>query len=225
MKRILLILCLCALPLVAFAEEKPAAAAKPEQQPVQVGSSEQSAPASIPKSQPQLSLMPSLQAPAPKTAAAAFRLGVVDINRISGESEMGKKAQSLLKAQQSKLQKQIEGKKKQLEKAKADIERQMPTIPPQQRESKAREFQKKVEEFQKFGMNAEKNLMENQEKLTRALLTAIEQSAGEIGAASGLSAVVVRRELLYLASGVEVQDISEAVVKALNEKSAKETKK
>lgn len=213
MKRSLLLLCLCILPLAAQAEEPAAPAAKPAASAVPSNAA------------PQLSLLPAPQITTPKPAAATVKLGLVDINRISNEAAMGKKAQALLKEQQTKLQKQIEAKKKQLEKAKVEIERQMPSLAPPQREAKAREFQKKVEEFQKFGMQAEKSLMENQDKLTRGLLAAIEQVAAEYGAANGLSAVVVRRELLYLASGVEVQDISEAVIKALNAKNAPEKKK
>lgn len=204
MYRILLIIALCALPLHALAQE----------------------PAAVPKAQPQLSLLPALQPPAATTTPRppAAKLGLVDINRISSEAEMGKKAQALLKEQQAKLQKQIDAKRKQLDRAKAEIERQLPSLAPPQREAKAREFQKKVEEFQKFGAQAEKGLQENQEKLTKALLSAIEKAAGDYAAANGLAAVVVRRELLYLAGGIEALDISEALVGILNDAAKKDNK-
>lgn len=168
---------------------------------------------------PQLSLLPALPVTTPTTAAtdSGAKLGLVDINRISTESAMGKAAQAQVKAQQAKLQKQVDAKKRQLEKAKADIERQLPTLAPAQREAKAKQFQKKVEEFQKFGMNAEKGLLETQEKLTRELLAAIEQAATRVGATKGLAAVVVKRELLYLASGTEAVDISEDITKLVDE--------
>ncbi len=171
---------------------------------------------------PPLSLLPTLPVTTPAPAsvtptAPSARLGLVDINRISAESALGKAAQAQVKAQQAKLQKQVDAKKRQLEKAKADIERQLPTLAPAQREAKAKQFQKKVEEFQKFGMNAEKGLLETQEKLTRELLAAIEQAATRVGATKGLAAVVVKRELLYLASGTEPVDISEDITKLVDE--------
>ncbi len=171
---------------------------------------------------PQLTLLPALQPmPPAATTTTTARLGLVDINRISMESALGKAAQAKIKAQQSKLQKQVDAKKRQLEKTKADIERQLPTLSPPQREAKARDFQKKVEEFQKFGMNAEKGMMETQEKLTKELLAAVEQAATALGKLKGLSAVVVKRELIYLGSGVEALDISEDVVKLVDATSSK----
>lgn len=174
------------------------------------------------KPAPQLSLLPSppvtpVAAPAVVTPSrAAAKLGLVDISRISMESTIGKAAQTKIKEQQTRLQKQVDAKKRQLEKMKADIERQLPTLSPPQREAKAKEFQKKVEELQKFGMNAEKGLLETQEKLTKELLAAIEQAAVSVGKSKGLTAVMVKRELLYLDSGVEAVDISEDIVKLVN---------
>lgn len=172
---------------------------------------------------PQYSLLPSLPVTAPSTPATtpSAKLGLIDINRISAESALGKSAQAQIKTQQAKLQKQVDTKKRQLEKSKADVERQLPTLSPAQREAKAKQFQKKVEEFQKFGMNAEKGLMETQEKLTRELLSAIELAAAKIGTAKDLTAVVVQRELFYLASGVEAIDISEEIVTAINQAATK----
>ncbi len=173
---------------------------------------EESTPAPLSAS-PQYSLLPALPVtpPAPSSATTGVRLGLVDIKRISTESALGKATQAQIKAQQAKLQKQVDTKRHQLDKLKNDIERQLPTLTPAQREAKAKEFQKKVEAFQKFGINTEKEFMETQEKLTKELLTGIEQAANAIGKLKGLSAVVVKRELLYLGSGVEAVDISEEV--------------
>jgi outer membrane protein len=149
------------------------------------------------------------------------RIGVVDINKVSVESAMGKAAQSQIKSQQSKLQKQIEAKRKQLDAFKADTERQFPTLSPQQREAKSKEFQKKIEAFQKFGMGAEKDLITSQQKLNKGLFEAIEKAAEELGKAKGLSALVIKRELLYLGAGVESIDMTADLVTLLDEKGAK----
>lgn len=188
-----------------------------------IHAAEQAPAAATPPAPPQLTLLPAPQPTAPVATPTTItaKLGLVDINRISAQSALGKAAQAKIKAQQSKLQKQVDAKKRQLEKAKADIERQLPTLAPPQREAKAKEFQKKVEEFQKFGMNAEKGLMETQEKLTKELLAAVEQAATALGKLKGLSAVVVKRELIYLGSGVEATDISEDVVKLVDATSSK----
>jgi outer membrane protein len=119
------------------------------------------------------------------------------------------------------LQGKIENKRKQLEKQQAAIEAKLKTLTPQQREAKAKEFQKKVEEFQKFGLNAEKELQAKQEEFSDKLFKAIEQASAELGKAKGLALVVIKRELLFLGSGVDVQDVTDGVIKLIDGKEAK----
>jgi outer membrane protein len=171
------------------------------------------------KPAPGLSLLPAAREASQPVVVS--KIGVVDINKISTDTVMGKDAQSKIKGQQAKLQKQVEAKRKQLDKFKADTERQLASLSPQQREAKSKEFQKKVEEFQKFGMKAEKELMDNQQKLTKDLFEAIGKAADELGKAKGLAAVVINRELLYLGSNVEMIDSTVDLVKLLNAKGAK----
>jgi outer membrane protein len=146
---------------------------------------------------------------------------VVDINKVSSESVLGKAAQTQIKSQQAKLQKQVEVKRKQLDKFKADTERQLPSLSPQQREAKSKEFQKKVEEFQKFGMKAEKELMDSQQKLTKGLFEAIGQAAEELGKNKGVIAIVINRELIFVGAGVEPLDLTADLVKLLDERGKK----
>ncbi|MDD2501381.1 MAG: OmpH family outer membrane protein [Geobacter sp.] len=171
------------------------------------------------KPAPGLSLLPTAKEEAKPVVTT--KIGVVDINKVSTDTVMGKAAQAQIKAHQSKLQKQVEAKRKQLDKFKADTERQLPGLSPQQREAKSKEFQKKIEEFQKFGMKAEKELMENQQKLTKGLFEAIGKAADEQGKAKGLAAVATNRDLLYLSSTVAMVDITADIIKSLDEKGAK----
>ena len=185
---------------------------------------EQPAPAPTQPSLLQQSPGLSLLAPAKEAVqqpVAAAKIGVVDLGKVSTESAQGKAAQNQIKAQQTKLQKQIEARKKQLEKFKTDTERQLPALSPQQREAKSREFQKKVEEFQKFGMNAEKELLASQQKLTKELFEAVGKAADELGKAKGMAAIVVNRELLFLGAGSEPIDLTADLIKLLDEKKVK----
>lgn len=171
------------------------------------------------KPAPGLSLLPTAKEEA--KPAVTTKIGVVDINRVSTDTVMGKAAQAQIKAHQAKLQKQVEAKRKQLDKFKADTERQLPNLTPQQREAKSKEFQKKIEEFQKFGMKAEKELMESQQKLTKGLFEAISKAADEQGKAKGLAAVATNRDLLYLSSNVAMVDITGDIITSLDEKGPK----
>ena len=198
LKKLLSALLICALPMISVAAETtPAAGDQNTAPPAKPLTSE----ASI--------------------SQQLLRLGYVDIARLNQESAAGKAAQAQAKAKQKTLQSQLESRRKQLDKQKAALEAKFATLSPTQRDNKAKEFQKKVEEFQKFGMNAEKELQELQEKLLEDLSKTFEEVAAEYGKANGLALVIVKRELLYLSNAVDAQDVTDGILTLLNEKAAK----
>ena len=189
------ILCIA---LIAGAADEPPASGAPPTQP------------SLLQAAPGLSLLQSAPSVLPQSAAA--RIGVVDLARVSAESALGKSAQAEVKARQAKLQKQVDTRKKQLDKFRSDTERQLPSLSPQQREAKQREFQKKVEEFQKFGLKAEKELLDQQQKQTQGLFEAVGKAAEQLGKEKGVAAIVINRELLFAGQGTELVDLTAEMV-------------
>lgn len=178
----------------------------------------------IPKTSIQLQpVVPVAAVPQEKTVEISkmqpvVKLGYADMAKIGSESSLGKASQAQAKAKQEKLQAQVQAKRKQLDKQKASIEATIASLTPAQREAKAKDFQKKVEAFQKFVASAEKEFQTLQEGLSKALYEAIEQASVEYGKANNLSLVVVKRELLYLANGVDAQDVSDGIIKLMDEK-------
>lgn len=195
-----LIACFFAVPSLVFAAD-----GAPEVKPVAPPQATESTPAE-----------PGFK-PGPAAAVQAARIGYVDIARIGTESERGKALKNLLTARKEKLQGKIDGKKKQIEKLKASIEAKIATMTPQQREARSKEFQKKLEEFQKFAQASEEELLTLQEKETRTLFEAIEQAAIVHGKANGFAAIVIKKELLYVGSSVDAQDVTDALIKTLNQ--------
>jgi outer membrane protein len=198
---ILLILLACSLAVPVSAEENSAAGT-------------QAPPTAATQAVPAAAQKP------PEAAAAQpeTRIGHVDLARVAAESETGKAGQAQIADLKKKLQTQIEAKRKQLDKQKAAIEAKLKTFTAEQREAKGREFQKKVEEFQKFGMKAEKDLQARQEEFGDKLFKAIEKASEELGKAKDLAVVVIKRELLYLGSDVDAQDVTDDVIKKIDKK-------
>ena len=170
---------------------------------------------------PQTALAPIMKSAEAAPAQQSLRLGYVDLARIAAESETGKAGQAQIAELKKKFQGQLETKRKQLEKQKSAIEAKLKTFSPEQRETKGKEFQKKVEEFQKFGMNAEKELQARQEEFSDKLFKAIEQASAELSKAKGLALVVIKRELLYLGSGVDAVDVTDGVITIIDGKEVK----
>ena len=153
----------------------------------------------------------------PAATVQSPRIGYVDIARIGTESERGKVLKAQLTETKDKLQGKIESKKKQLDKLKSSIEAKIATMTPQQREAKTKEFQKKLEELQKFAQTSEEELIALQNKGSRSFYEAVEQAAVEHGKANGFTAIVVKKELLYVGNAVDAQDVTGVLINALNQ--------
>ncbi len=145
----------------------------------------------------------------------AAKIGYADMLRIAEESPSGKAAKARFKVKTEKFQTQLTAKQKQLEKQKAALEAKLPTLPPDQRGAKVKEFEKKVEEYRKFGQNAEKELQPLQEELKRSITKEIEKAAESYGKANGFTAIMVRKELLFLGDGVEAEDVTDALLELM----------
>lgn len=169
---------------------------------------------------------PAAAAPEKKTPEAApirqtTKLGTVDLARVGDETERGKAVQAKLQTKKDKLQTRVDGKRKQLDKLRASIQAKLPTLSPAQRAAREKEFQKKVEEFQKFGRQLEEELSSLQEKETKALYDETERAAATYGKANGFAIIIIKKQLLYVGSDVDAQDVTDALIKAMDEAAKK----
>jgi len=157
----------------------------------------------------------------PPVARQSAKIGYVDVQRILKESMLGKKIETKLKALRDKLLGQVEIKRKQLEKQRAMLEAKLPTLSPEQKKSKAKSFQKSVDEFQKYAKKLEEELYTSQGSESRGLSDETEQVAAIYGKANNYAAIVVKKELLYVGDTVDAQDVTDMLIKALDEETLK----
>ncbi|QSV45128.1 OmpH family outer membrane protein [Geobacter benzoatilyticus] len=157
--------------------------------------------------------------PAPPVAIAAapsqtqVKIGYVDIAKIAGESAAGKAATAKMKGKNEKYRSQIKNRQKSLENTKRNIESQLPTLSPQQRQAKIKSLEKQVTEFQKYVQDAEKEMRKMEGEFTESILKSIQNAAENYGKTHGFAAIVPKRDLLYLGSMVDVQDVTEDIMK------------
>jgi outer membrane protein len=160
----------------------------------------------------------------PSDAAAASqttRIGFVDTARIFNETVRGKAIEAKLKGMKDKMQARVDAKRKQFDKQRASFEATLPTLSQEQREAKAKELQKKFEEFQKLGKKLEEELYTTQGNESKGLYDATEHAAVAYGKANSFAVIVVKKELLYVGDNIDVQDVTDALVKAMDEAARK----
>lgn len=193
-KQMMLAGCLMLLPSLALAADPPVAA-------------------------PAVEIKPAVTLTQPTVAAApkSPKIGYVDITRVGMESDFAKSVKTTLTDKKQKLETKVLAKRKQLDKLKQSIESKLSTFTPQQREAKTKEFQKKVEEFQKLAKESEEEFMKLQEAETAKIFTLIEKVVNDFGKQNAYEMIVVKKDMLYLGSGVAPQDVTEPVLKLVNE--------
>lgn len=145
-----------------------------------------------------------------------FRLGYVDIMKIAGESEAGKVAKAHFEAKADRYKVQIDTKQKMLEKQKANLEAKLPTYSPEQRAAKIKAYEKKVAELRKMLQKVDQEMRPMQEELIKEVYAKIEGAAQRYGAENSFSAIIEKRELLYLGKGIDAEDVTEALIKEID---------
>jgi outer membrane protein len=149
-------------------------------------------------------------------AAKRFRVGYADIMKIAEKSDAGKAAKARFEEKADRLKTQIDAKQKLLEKQKAALEAKLPTYTPEQRAAKIKAYEKKVDELRKLLQQADKEMKPMQEELTLEIFGKIEKTAGAYGAAHGFDIILAKRELLYLGSNADAEDVTDNLIKELN---------
>jgi outer membrane protein len=147
-----------------------------------------------------------------------FKVGYVDLTKIAETSDVAKVAKAHFESKADRYKAQIETKQKMLEKQKATLEAKLPTYTPEQRTAKIKDYEKKVDELRKMLQKADKEMKPMQEELIREVYGKIEKTSREFGEANGFSVILEKRELLYLGSGIDAQDVTEQIIAELNRK-------
>jgi outer membrane protein len=154
----------------------------------------------------------------PAAPGNIFKIGYVDVMKIAETSDVGKVAKTHFESKADRYKSPIETKQKLLEKQKATLEAKLPTYTPEQRAAKIKDYEKKVDELRKMLQKADKEMKPMQEELIREVYGKIEKASKDFGGANGFSVILEKRELLYLGSGVEAQDVTEQIIAELNKK-------
>ncbi len=161
--------------------------------------------------------VPEQKSATPVIPASSIKIGYADIMKIAEQSDAGKVAKAHFEAKADRHKAQIETKQKLLEKQKTTLEAKLPGYSPEQRAVKIKEYEKKVDELRKMLQKADKEMKPMQEELVKGIYGKIEAAARSYGEANGFSVILIKSELLYLDKNADVQDVTEALLKQVNQ--------
>jgi outer membrane protein len=148
-------------------------------------------------------------AAAPKLYAQTTRIAVVDLQRALNETEDGRRAKAKLKRLFEKRQQQLDETQNALKQKKEQIEQLIATKAPQKTiQDRAAEYQKALIELQSTYMEYQRELAEQEARLTREIIARMERILRRIGQADGYTLIVERNEggVVWVPSNLDLTD-------------------
>ncbi len=112
--------------------------------------------------------------------AAEIKVAVIDVNKVLNESEAGKAAKKKMEDRYEELKKQIDQKSDEARKMKEDIEKQKILLGKEKLKEKEDALNAKVAELRQLTQEAEKEMQNRQNELTRDILKIIEGQVDKI---------------------------------------------
>lgn len=127
-------------------------------------------------------------------AQAEVKIAFVDMQRALLEVKEGKAAKSKLEAMKTKRQKELDGKQEELKNLQKNFELQKDFMKPEVKAQKEEEFRKKLAELQLLYAKLQKELAQEEAKLTKTIFAGMGRILAKMGEKEGLSMVFEKTE-------------------------------
>jgi outer membrane protein len=156
-----------------------------------------------------------LALPVNTTAAADFKVAVVDMQRALNECDAGKKAKDQVKGKFDKAQDQLKKQRDELDKAREEFDKKSLVLKDDQRRDLEKDFEAKQLEFKRRYEDFQRDLKRTDAELTSGIVEQLYGIVSEIGAEKAYTMVLESSSgaLLYNDKSI---DITDDVIKAHN---------
>jgi outer membrane protein len=141
-----------------------------------------------------------------RTAAADFKVAVVDVQRAVMQTEDGLRAQATLKKVFDSRQQEINKKQLDLQKQKEDIDKQSRVLSPQALQKKVDDWQKQMVELQTTFVEYNKELEKKQKELTDPIFERVIGAIKRIAGTDGYDLIVDRATVAFSRSDLDLTD-------------------
>ena len=148
-------------------------------------------------------------------ARADIKIGYVDLQKALNDTDDGKRAKASLKRDFDKRQKELDAKQNELKKMKEDLDKQRTILDAKAIAVKERDLQEKFVALQQIYLKHQKDLSEEEGKLTRNIFKRMQVIIAAIATQEGLSFVFEKSESSLLWAKPEF-DLTSQVVRRYN---------
>jgi outer membrane protein len=146
------------------------------------------------------------------------RIGFVDIQRVIGESQAGKRAKDRFQAQVKKAESDLQKERLDLERMRNDIDKKGPLLRDDERRNMEAEFQKRSINLQRTLGDYQQDLRQKESEMMADILKDLEVIVNEVGKADKFTLILERSQILYSDQGI---DITNKVIETYNSRTKK----
>jgi outer membrane protein len=146
------------------------------------------------------------------------RIGFVDIQRVIGESQAGKRAKDRFQAQVKKAESDLQKERLDLERMRNDIDKKGPLLRDDERRNMEAEFQKRSINLQRTLGDYQQDLRQKESEMMSDILKDLEVIVNEVGKADKFTLILERSQILYSDQGI---DITNKVIETYNSRTKK----
>ena len=150
------------------------------------------------------------------TAQERIRIGFVDIQRVIGESQAGKRAKDRFQAQIKKAEADVIKERQDLERLRADLDKKGPLLKDEERRNMEADFQKRSVNLQRTMGDYQQDLRQKENEMMAEILKELEGVVNDLGKSEKFTVILERSQILYSDQGT---DITTRVIEAYNSRS------
>ena len=142
------------------------------------------------------------------TAAADFKIGVVDSSDILMQYSDGKKIQDTLKRKSEVLSKNLQRQEQEIGRAMEDFQKQAGVMKEEAKKKRQEELSKRASDFQRKVQDADKQMTVLEQKEMEPVLKKLEQAVNDVAKENKLDIVLDKRRsgLLYMNPALDITD-------------------
>jgi outer membrane protein len=152
------------------------------------------------------------------SAQERIKIGYIDIQRVIGESQAGKRARDRFQAQIKKAEADIMKERQELERLKNDLDKKGPLLRDDERRNIESDLQKRSVTLQRSMADHQQELQAKNNEMMSEILKDLEKIVNEVGKAEKFTLILERSQILYSDQGI---DITSKVIETYNSRAKK----
>lgn len=147
-----------------------------------------------------------------------IKIGYIDIQRVVGESQAGKRARDRFQAQIKKAEADLMKERQDIDRLRSDLEKKGPLLRDDERRNLEVDLQKRSVNLQRSMSDLQQELQVKNNEMMSEILKELEKIVNEIGKSEKFTLILERSQILYSDQGI---DITSKVIETYNSRAKK----